>query len=81
MDIIFFRNDLSSCMFYFFGILVGKIAFFVHNKVGGTGGMRMLPAENMNFRLNIRTANLCDSGRLFALSQMPSLQNLKEFLW
>ena len=43
--------------------------------------MRMLQAENMNFRLNIRTANFCDSGRLFALSQMPSLQNLKEFLW
>ena len=67
--------------FIFLAFWWGKIAFFVHNKVGGTGGMRMLPAENMNFRLNIRTANFCDSGRLFALSQMPSLQNLKEFLW
>ena len=42
--------------------------------------MRMLSAENMNFRLNIRKAGFCHSGRLFAISQMPSLQNLLRIL-
>ena len=36
----------------------------------------MLPEENLNL-LNITNAGFWHSGRLFALSQMLSLQNLK----
>ena len=36
--------------------------------------------ENLNF-LNITNAGFWHSGWLFALSQMLSLQNLKEFFW
>ena len=39
----------------------------------------MLPWENLNF-LNVRNAGFWHSGRLFPLLQMPSLQNLKDFL-
>ena len=38
----------------------------------------MLPQENLNF-LNVRNAGFWHSGRLFALSQMLSLKNLKDF--
>ena len=40
----------------------------------------MLPGGNLNF-VNVRNAGFWHSGRLFALSQTPSLQNLKEFVW
>ena len=38
----------------------------------------MVPRKNLNF-LNVRHSGFWHSGRLFALLQMPSLQNLKEF--
>ena len=45
---------------------------------GGAGGIWQVAPENF---LNVRNAGFWHSGRLFVLSQMPSLQNLKEFIW
>ena len=39
----------------------------------------MLPRENLKF-LNVRNAGFWHPGRLFALLQMQSLENLKDFL-
>ena len=49
----------------------------MHNLAEGPGAYFL---ENLNF-LNITNAGFWDSGWLFALSQMLSLQNLKEFFW
>ena len=38
----------------------------------------MVPRKNLNF-LNVRHSGFWHSGRLFALLQMPSVENLKEF--
>jgi len=38
------------------------------------------PRENLNLFLNVRNAGFWLSGRLFALTPMPSLQKLKEFV-
>ena len=38
----------------------------------------MLPRENLKF-LNVRNAGFWHPGRLFALLQMQSLENLKDF--
>ena len=61
----------------FFCILEGYNCLLVHNEVGGPGSC--FPNKRLNF-LNVRDADfIWQSGRLFPLLQMPSLQNLKIF--
>ena len=62
------------CLFLDFD---GWNSSFVHNLAEGPGAHFR---ENLNF-LNITNAGFWHYGWLFALSQMLSLQNLKEFFW
>ena len=82
VEIFFFsqwyvRYMVRYFWYAFFRILMGRIPFLriIKQRVRGHASR-----ENLNF-LNITNAGFWHSGRLFALSQVLSLQNLKEFFW